>query len=100
MINSGPSTSEGFDERLARVAERHTGSGLTHDNIVAQGLPLPLDRCYMPQTVLERLICYADKFYSKSGDMERLPLERVIASMERHGHDSLSRFLALHREFC
>lgn len=70
-------------ECMARVAERHTGAGITADDIAAQGLPLPSDGCYMPETPLERLVCYADKFYSKSGSMERKPLEKVVASMER-----------------
>ena len=53
-----------------------------------------------PRTVEERLICYADKFYSKSGDITvEKPLDRVIASMARHGDATLARFMALHREF-
>lgn len=89
----------GLDERYARVAERHTGSGLTDDEIASQSLPLPKGRIYMPQTTLERLICYADKFYSKSGDMTRLGRERVISMMSRHGQASLDRFIELDNEF-
>lgn len=89
----------GVDERLARVAETHTGSGLTATEIAAQGLPLPPDRNYLPQTLLERLICYADKFYSKSGDMKRKEFERVRKSMAAFGPDSLSRFDSLAGEF-
>lgn len=90
---------EGAPEEYARVAERHTGAGLTRDDIVADGMPLPLDRCFMPQTLLERLICYADKFYSKSGDMARKPLPKVQVSMARFGPETYARFNALHREF-
>ena len=32
---------EGFGEEIARVAERHTGAGLTIDDIDRQQLPLP-----------------------------------------------------------
>ena len=53
----------------------------------------------MPQSLLERLICYADKFYSKSGDMQRKPLDRVRASMAKFGAAALARFDALHAEF-
>ncbi len=85
--------------RHALVCERHTGAGLTVDDIVRQQLPLPL-RDMTPQSVEERLICYADKFYSKSGDPRaEKPLPRVIVSMERHGADTLRRFLNLHAEF-
>ncbi len=89
---------EGVDERFARIAERHTGAGITADEVAASGLPLAV-RDYLPETLLERLICYADKFYSKSGDMEEKPLERVIASMKKFTPATLQRFNALHEEF-
>ena len=88
----------GVDEKYARVAERHTGAGLTAAEIEHQGLPLPhVD--LLPETMLERLICYADKFYSKSGSNKRKPLESVRRSMITHGPETLARFEALHREF-
>lgn len=89
----------GAPEIYARVAERHTGAGLTQVEIAARALPLPADRSYMPETLLERLICYADCFYSKSGDMRRKPLERVERSMAGFGEAVLDRFRELHREF-
>ncbi len=80
--------------RHALVCERHTGAGLTVDDIISQRLPLPL-RDMTPQTLEERLICYA-----KSGDIRReKTLDKVIKSMERHGPDTLARFMALHKEF-
>lgn len=89
---------EGLPEH-ASVCERHTGSGLTVDDIINQNLPLP-HRDMTPQTIDEKLICYADKFYSKSGNLrERKSLDHVIRSMQRHGQDTLCRFLALHEMF-
>lgn len=83
----------------ARVAERHTGAGLTVDDIRRQQLPLP-ERNFLPETTAERLICYADKFYSKSGNLtERKPLDKVRRQMERFGADTVARFEALHAEF-
>lgn len=83
----------------ALVCERHTGSGLTVDDIIAQNLPLPR-RDMTPRTLEEKLICYADKFYSKSGDITReKTLDWVLRSMERHGRDTLDRFLHLHSLF-
>lgn len=90
---------EGVAETMARVCERHTGAGITRDDILCQSLPLPPDGDYMPVTPLERLICYADKFYSKSGSMERKTFERVAASMERISPATLARFMTLHEEF-
>ena len=51
--------------RHAWVAERHTGSGLTAEEIAARAIPLP-PGIYTPQCPEEELICYADKFYSKT----------------------------------
>lgn len=88
--------SEGVAEEIARVAERHTGAGILPDDIRQMGLPLPADRILFPETMLEKLVCYADKFYSKSGDMKQKSLDRVRASMARHSQPTLQRFEALH----
>lgn len=85
--------------RHALVCERHTGAGLTVADIERQRLPLP-HRDMTPQTIEEKAICYADKFYSKSGEIRReKSLSKVIKSMARHGRDSLARFLRLHAIF-
>ena len=89
----------GFDERFARIAERHTGAGITPEDIAELNLPLPPERKMMPETLLERLICYADKFYSKSGSMQKKSLEKVRNSMSRHSTATLDRFERLHSEF-
>lgn len=90
---------EGFPEQVARVAERHTGAGISAADIAELGLPLPTDRTLCPDSLLEKLICYADKFYSKSGDMKRKPLDRVRQSMARHSSATPERFEALHKLF-
>lgn len=85
--------------RHALVCERHTGAGLTVEDIKRQNLPLPR-RDMTPVSLEEKLICYADKFYSKSGDLKKeKPLDKVITSLSRHGQDTLSRFLELHELF-
>ena len=85
--------------RHALVCERHTGSGLTIEDIERQNLPLPhRDMC--PVSIEEKAICYADKFFSKSGSLtEEKPLEKVIRQMEKFGEASLRRFLYLHSIF-
>lgn len=91
----------GAPEWSARVAERHTGSGLTVDDIKRQSLPLPLDRSLVPQTMLEKLICYADKFFSKRPGQLHTPknISQVIKEMSGHGTESLDRFMDLHKVF-
>lgn len=90
---------EGCPEIYARVAERHTGAGITIDDIDTQNLPLPRQD-YCPETILERLVCYADKFFSKSGKMKEKSIENIRRSMERHSPASLERWLSLEKEFC
>ena len=88
----------GLPEIYARVAERHTGAGITTKDVTDMNLPLPV-RDYTPETQLERLICYADKFYSKTRLDSSKPLEAVRASMMRHSPETLARFDLLHKEF-
>ena len=86
-------------QKHALVCERHTGAGLTIDDIDRQHLPLPR-RDMLPISIEEKLICYADKFFSKSGDpREEKSLDRVVRSMQRHGPETLARFMELHRMF-
>jgi len=56
--------SEGLP-RHARVCERHTGIGLTAQEIILQRLPLP-PRDLLPETLEETIICYADLYFSKN----------------------------------
>lgn len=55
---------EGFP-RHALVCERHIGVGLTVADIRSQRLPLPEEEM-TPQSVEEKIVCFADLFYSKS----------------------------------
>ncbi len=83
----------------ALVCERHTGAGLSKENIISQKLPLP-QRDMLPMTIEEKLICYADKFFSKSGNLtEEKNIDAVIKSIKKHGVDVELRFNLLHEMF-
>ena len=88
---------EGFP-RHARVCERHTGAGLTRQQIEERQLPLPLAD-YLPETLEEQLICYADKFYSKSHPERLLTAEQTAKSLEKFGLDGVERFWHWHSLF-
>jgi len=75
----------------ARVCERHTGAGITLKQIDERQLPLPRQD-FLPETVEEKLICYADKFYSKSSPNRVKTLEQAERSIAKHGADGLDRF--------
>ena len=79
-------------ERLARVCERHTGTGLTAANIREQHLPLP-EQDFMPETLAEQIVCYADKFYSKSHPERERTVEQTAQSLEKFGHAGVENFL-------
>lgn len=75
----------------ARIAERHTGTGLTAAEIIKQQLPLP-HQDFTPQSIEEQIICYADKFYSKSRlDEEKTP-EQAMRSLQKFGEEGISVF--------
>ena len=74
---------EGY-ERHARVAERHTGTGLP-------GLE--------PEMLEEQVVCYADKFYSKSRPDHVLSVEEAAQSLEKFGHEGVEKFMGWSRRF-
>lgn len=62
------------------VCERHTGVGLTCDDITRQDLPLP-HREMCPQSLPEQIICFADLFYSKKPG--RLDERKTVAQVRK-----------------
>lgn len=82
-------------DQYAYVAERHTGTGLRREYIIENGLPLPLDRTYMPETIEEKIVCYADKFYSKTKLYNCKDAAAVRVSLKKFGDDTVERFNAL-----
>nr|WP_314691926.1 HD domain-containing protein [uncultured Prevotella sp.] len=77
--------------RHARVCERHTGAGITRSQIIVQKLPLP-QQDFLPETMEEKVICYADKFFSKSHLDEEKTIEQAIASLSKFGEEGVARF--------
>lgn len=82
--------SEGY-EAHARVCERHIGVGLTASDIATQQLPLP-EQDMLPETIEEKLICYADNFFSKSHPTQMRTFTQVRNSVARFGEENLKRF--------
>ena len=88
---------EGFPLH-ARVCERHTGAGLSLKEIEEQALPLPhID--LLPETLEEKVICYADKFFSKTKLEREKTLEQAERSVAKHGDEGLRRFKEMERLF-
>lgn len=81
---------EGFPHH-AHVCERHTGAGISREQVYLQHLPLP-DGNYLPETLEEQLICYADKFFSKSHPERLRTVEQAANSLSKFGDSGLMRF--------
>lgn len=78
--------------RHARVCERHTGAGLSAADISCQHLPIVPPRDLLPETLEEQLICFADKFFSKTRLDKEKTVEQARRSLEKFGDDGLKRF--------
>lgn len=81
------------------VAERHVGAGITIEDIKKKGLPLPL-RDMVPESLEEKIICVADKFFSKKRKnyIDEKPLELVLEEIGRYGEEKGRFFEALLKE--
>ncbi len=88
---------EGFPLH-ARVCERHTGAGLSLKEIEEQHLPLPHEDL-LPETLEEKAICYADKFFSKTKLDREKTLEQAERSVAKHGEEGLKRFREMEQIF-
>jgi uncharacterized protein len=78
---------------IALMCERHIGVGLTLQDIKAANFPLPL-RDMVPITLEEKLVCYADKFYSKSDKHLTTPRtpDKIRKKIIKYGEDKLQKF--------
>ena len=87
--------SEGLPKH-ALVCERHTGPGLTKEDVIKENLPLPI-KDYLPITVEEKIICLADNFFRKvSGKLEvENSWKEALNLQRRFGEHYVDRLQAL-----
>ena len=81
---------EGYP-RHALVCERHTGAGMSLQSILAQNLPVP-HRDMVPVSLEEQVICFADKFFSKTRLDQEKSIERALKSISKFGEEGVERF--------
>ncbi|MDD5696051.1 MAG: HD domain-containing protein [Bacteroidales bacterium] len=83
---------EGLHE-IAPVCERHIGVGITLSDIIGYNMPLP-HREMVPVTIEEKIVCYADKFYSKSDKYLTTPkpVEHIRNKISKYGGDKIEIF--------
>ena len=84
---------EGYHKH-ALVCERHTGTGLSIADIQLQQLPVP-HRNMLPISIEEQIICFADKFFSKSNALTKpKSIDKILKSMRKHGDNQVKQFEA------
>ncbi len=75
------------------VCERHLNVGISAEEIKARGLPFPI-RDMVPVSLEEKIICYADRFFTKRPDGAiKKSVDEVAATLERHGQNKVNTFL-------
>lgn len=84
--------------RHALVCERHVGVGITIENIEKNNLPLP-KRDMIPQSIEEKIICLADKFFSKKDLSSVKTIDEIRAGAASHGAENIERAEELLRIF-
>ena len=85
-------------QSLCRNLPRPIGAGITVHDIESRNLPLPR-RDFLPETIEEQIICYADKFYSKSHPERERSIEQTIKSLRKFGEDGVLKFCEWARRF-
>lgn len=73
-----------YASRIGRVCARHTGTGLP-------GLE--------PETLEEQIICYADKFFSKTKLDKEKTFEEACHSLMKFGAEGVKKFEVWHKRF-
>lgn len=73
------------------VCERHTGTGLSRQDIEMQNLPLP-HRNMEPISIEEQVICFADCFYSKTHLGVEKSVDKVRKKLSKFGEKSVNKF--------
>jgi uncharacterized protein len=87
---------EGYLPEVVQVANMHSGVGLTANDVTAHQLQLPVDN-YVPTTPMQRLLCYASKFHSKTPRFKTSA--EIKDSLTQFGEDKLATFNSFVEEF-
>lgn len=88
----------GFPDVISRFCSRHSGVGITRDDVRRQALPIPVDD-YVPGTREEELVMYADKFHSKRTPPVFVSGASYQVAVGRWGEDKVATFAALRAKY-
>ncbi len=84
----------GLPPEYGLVSERHTGAGITKENILLNHLPLP-ERDMVPVSIEEKIICAADKYHSKNPKFSdrKITTAEVIEELKKIHPGHAARFI-------
>ncbi len=83
----------GLPEPVINIIKRHVGAGITAQEAAKFGWPRDI---YAPQTLEEKVVCYADKLIDRS---KRAPIELEIARLQKKNKfEAADRVRKLHEE--
>lgn len=86
---------EGYPKH-ALVCERHIGIGLTKEDIIAMKIPIP-QRDMSPKSIEEKIISFADCFYSKSQLGKEKTVSQVLDTISKYNN---KRSSDIFKEWC
>ena len=90
----------GLPPEYGLVCERHTGAGITKENILLNNIPLP-QRDMIPISLEEKIICAADKYHSKNPKYadKKITTIQIIDELGKISKDHAKRFSMWAEEF-
>ncbi|NOX32890.1 MAG: HDIG domain-containing protein [Deltaproteobacteria bacterium] len=90
----------GLPPEYGLVSERHTGAGITKENIISNKLPLP-KRDMVPLSLEEKIICVADKYHSKNPGQadKKISTAQIIEELKKIHPDHAKKFSTWAEEF-
>jgi uncharacterized protein len=82
----------GLPDSVVSIIRCHVGGGVTSEDAVKLGWP---DDNYIPATLEEKIVCYADKLIEGSS---RVPIQLTISQLSALNNGAAERVKALHEE--
>lgn len=93
VVGAKLAESSGLPEPVVRIIKRHVGGGITAQEAEAFGWPKDI---YMPLTIEEKIVSYADKLIDKS---KRVPIDVEIRRLQMDNKaEAAERVRKLHEE--
>ncbi len=86
----------GLPEPIVKIIERHVGGGITAQEAEKLGWPV---KDYIPETLEEKIVCYADKLVEGNKEVPVEVTIRKLADELGDDHPAIERIRRLHEEF-